>query len=287
MKCKRSLRAYDVSKLAEVYKYVSRTHIPVRKVAKMFGVPLTTLKDRIDGRVKVDIEKLGKSPKMSQLHFQQMAELGYGYTWTEVINMATEYMHLVGRFADDKRLSQNWYIGFSQRWPELKRVKPSALAKQRAQASNPDTIKKYYKELNDILVKYDLHHSAKRIYITDEKYVCTEHKAPSVVCSRNLKTPQSITSPRLGSTDIGCGNALGNHIPPYFCFRGNRMSQEYLDGTTPGSDGTVTGSGWSNTFVFENYIKNQLLKYVQVSPTSPLLIHYDGHKSHINPSLIS
>ena len=294
MKCKRLLRAYDVSKLAEAYKYISRTHIPVRKAAKMFGVPLTTLRDRIDGRVKVDIQKLGKSPKMSHdeeknfaLHFVQMAELGYGYTRTEVINMATEYMHSVGRLADDKRLSQNWYIGFSRRWPELKRVKPSALAKQGAQASNPDTIKNYYKELNDILVKYDLHHSPERIYNIDEKYVCTEHKAPSVVCSRNLKTPQAITSPRLGSTVIGCGNALGNHIPPYFCFRGNRMSQEYLEGTIPGSDGTVTGSGWSNTIVFENYIKNHLLKYVQVSPTSPLLILYDGHKSHINPSLIS
>ena len=65
------------------------------------------------------------------------------------------------------------------------------------------------------------------------------------------------------------------------------MSQHYLAGTTPGCDGTVTGSGWSNTMVFENYIKNHLLKYVQVSQTSPLLILYDGHKSHTNPSLIS
>ena len=235
----------------------------------MFGVQLTTLRDRIDGRVKVDIQKLGKSPKMSHdeeksfvLHFQQMAELGYGYTRADVINMATEYMHLVGRFADDKRLSQNWYTGFSRRWPELKWVKASALAKQRVQASNPDTIKKYYKELNDILVEYDLHHSLERIYNIDGKYVCTEHKAPSVVCSRSLKTPQAITSPRLGSCTP----------PPPPCFRGNQMSQEYLDGTTPGSDGTVTGSGWSNIIVFENYIKNHLLKYVQVSPTRPFLI---------------
>ena len=62
----------------------------------MFGVPLTTLRDRIDGRIKIDIQKLGKSPKMSHyekksfvLHFQQMAELGYGYTRTDVINTAT------------------------------------------------------------------------------------------------------------------------------------------------------------------------------------------------------
>ena len=63
MKCKRSLWAYDVTKLAEAYKYISKNQISVRKAAKMFGVPLTTLRDRVDGRVKVNIEKLGKSPK--------------------------------------------------------------------------------------------------------------------------------------------------------------------------------------------------------------------------------
>ena len=79
-----------MTKLAEAYTYVHSHNISVRKAAKMFGIPLTTLRDRVDGRVKVDSVRLGKSPKMAQdeektlvQHFIQMAELGYGYTRTE------------------------------------------------------------------------------------------------------------------------------------------------------------------------------------------------------------
>ncbi|MCG7892797.1 MAG: hypothetical protein N0C80_21395, partial [Candidatus Thiodiazotropha endolucinida] len=61
------------------------------------------------------------------------------------------------------------------------------------------------------------------------------------------------------------------------------------EGAMPGCDGTVsqTGTGYSNTEIFTNYVKHHFLKYVPGRDNhQPILLLYDGHKSHISISLI-
>ena len=124
------------------------------------------------------------------------------------------------------------------------------------------------------------------IYNIDEKGISTEHKPPYVICDTKLK-PQAVTSPRLTVTVIGCGNAIGTQIPPYFVFPGKRCHSDLLEGATPGCNGTVsqTGSGWSNSQIFMKYLENHFLKYVQDDSDQHKLIIYDGHKSHVNPQV--
>lgn len=47
----------------------------------------------------------------------------------------------------------------------------------------------------------------------------------------------------------------------------------------------MSKNGWSNTEVFQNYVTNHFVKYANLSPDTPTLILYDGHKSHINLTL--
>ncbi|KAJ8300379.1 hypothetical protein KUTeg_021898 [Tegillarca granosa] len=54
-----------------------------------------------------------------------------------------------------------------------------------------------------------------------------------------------------------------------------------------GADGRVGDSGWSNMDIFENYVKNHFLKFVQGTDSSqPILLLYDGHTSHVSLHLI-
>jgi hypothetical protein len=88
-------------------------------------------------------------------------------------------------------------------------------------------------------------------------------------------------------TVLGSGNALGTAIPPYFVFVGKRMRSELLEGATPGVSGIVSETGWSNSTVFRKYLKEHFMKYVQGrDPSEPLLLLYDGHKSHVSLGLI-
>ena len=65
------------------------------------------------------------------------------------------------------------------------------------------------------------------------------------------------------------------------------MREELLEGKSRGADGTVSDSGWSNSEVFRGYVENHLLKYLpERSVTNPVLLLYDGHRSHINVGII-
>ncbi|XP_053391184.1 uncharacterized protein LOC128554006 [Mercenaria mercenaria] len=103
-----------------------------------------------------------------------------------------------------------------------------------------------------------------------------------------MSRTEAINSTRSSITTIlGCGNALGTQIPPFFVFKGQRMRKELLEGSTPGSSGTVTDSGWSNSDVFLEYLQEHFIKYVQRgNKEQPLLLIFDGHRSHINMPVI-
>ena len=78
---------------------------------------------------------------------------------------------------------------------------------------------------------------------------------------------------------IGDGNAAGNHIPPYFIFPGK------LKGTSPGTKGKMSESGWSNAASFMNYLQNHFIKYIPRSQGVKHLVIFDGHRSHVSLSL--
>ena len=114
-----------------------------------------------------------------------------------------------------------------------------------------------------------------------------DHKPPKIVSGSSYK-PQAVTSGKSQTiTLIGAGNALGQQVPPFFVFPGKRLVDGLLDGASPGVTGAMSDSGWSNTDIFTSYIKDHLFKYLpQHGPNSPVLVLYDGHKSHILIGLI-
>ena len=65
------------------------------------------------------------------------------------------------------------------------------------------------------------------------------------------------------------------------------MQQELLAGSTPGTDGTMSPTGWSNMEIFMSYLTYHFPKYAQGrSESKPILVLYDRHRSHISLPLI-
>ena len=72
-------------------------------------------------------------------------------------------------------------------------------------------------------------------------------------------------------------------FPPYFIFKDQQFTDELLQGATIGSAATMSKSGWSNSFIFQEYLENHFIKFIQRSdPSQPIIVPFDGHKSHIN-----
>ena len=89
-----------------------------------------------------------------------------------------------------------------------------------------------------------------------------EHTPPKVLCTKGTM-PQAVTSPRgKHVTIIGEGNAAGNHMTPYYIFPWMRWKEELLEGTSSGTKGEMSESGWPNASSFMNYLQNHFIKFI-------------------------
>lgn len=66
------------------------------------------------------------------------------------------------------------------------------------------------------------------------------------------------------------------------------MGQELMKGCSPGVVGTVSKTGWSIGEIFQTYLEDHFVKFVQSrNPSQPLLLRQGGHRSHIFLGLIN
>jgi len=216
-----------------------------------------------------------------------MARYGYGYTRLNLRILATDTALYLKKknVTSDKLLGDKWLTCFMKRNPSLKVKKPRALNILRAKSVTREAVGAYFGELENIMNKYDLLDKPQCIYNIDESGLTPEHVPRSVIGPVNEITP-AITSPRGPTTTViaGC-SAIGQSVPPMFVFKGKRATPELMKGALPGSGIHMSDSGWSNSVIFEDYLKNHFIKYVPQG-NSYILVLYDGHTSHVSKPLI-
>ena len=117
------------------------------------------------------------------------------------------------------------------------------------------------------------------IYNVDEKGITLNHTPPHVVAEINSRPPAVTSGKSSTVTLLGRGSASGEAVPPYFVFPGVRMRSELLEGATPGANGDVSESGWSNSAIFKQYLESHFLRYAPGRGEEPILLLLDGHKT--------
>ena len=267
----------------------------VYKAAFLYGVPEQTLRDRTKGYIKPEKRSSGPDTILSPTeekslcdHVREMALYGYGYSNSELRELATDTAIYLGKWNDkEKLLGRKWLKGFLRRWPDMKALKPRSLSMIRAKAVSREVIENYYNNLEQILNKYELSDKPHRIFNIDETGISPEHSPPSIIGPRGTTVP-AITSVRFGTTTvISSCNATGQSVPPFFVFKGKRASEDLLSGALPGTGSTMSATGWSNSLIFHEYIETHLSKHIPGGiGTDYTLLIYDGATSHISVPLI-
>ena len=155
-----------------------------------------------------------------------------------------------------KALSNCWLYGFPEYWKhKLTSLNERSLESCRAKSVTPEQISSYY---DNFLEKYELKVKDKPMHIfnLDETGLQPYQKPPNIIAAPNIK-PQAIVSPKSTTvTFIGCDNAIGNSLPPYFVFKGKTWNQELMKGASPGARGILSDSGWSNSTIFHKTLRN-------------------------------
>ena len=279
--------------MTNAYKAVKEDNMPVLRASKQFGVPENTLRDRVLGKIHPETVTMGREPLFTSLeeativdHIKKIASYGYGYTRHELADIASDYAFQLDKRSKDNPLTIKWVIGFLGRWPELRVLKPRSLEHIRAKVTSEVVVSNYFKELRETMEKYDLIDKPHLIFNVDEKGISQDHAPPHVISS-TLAHPPAVTSGKSSTvTILGCGSASGMAVPPYFVFPGKRMMPDLLTGASPGADGCMSDSGWSNSEVFRDYLQMHFMKFVPSHSDQKILLILDGHKSHVSVGLV-
>ena len=113
--------------LDKAYQAVKELGMSINGSAKRYGVPVKTLRDRVTGKVSLDVTSAGHPPlfdveeeaKLVE-HIKLMAKFGYGYTRSEVVKLASQFAVDLGKREEhSNQLTMPWYYNFMKRWPEL------------------------------------------------------------------------------------------------------------------------------------------------------------------------
>ena len=149
---------------------------------------------------------------------------------------------------------------------------------------NKQSIQNYYDLLEATLKENNLTDCPGQIYNMDETGMPLDPRAPNVVAKagqKKIRYRQSGKKEQI--TIIGCGNAVGQSIPPMVIFEGKYLNHEWTIGEIPGTLYGMSGKGWTDHQLFLYWFKH-FLKHA--NPTRPLLLLLDGHLSHFELSSI-
>ena len=262
----------------------------INRVALDHGVPPTTLKDRLSGRV-IHGKKPGPVPYLDSQeeealedYLLQVSSVGYGKTRRQVKS-------IVGNVAADKgilrksHVSDGWWRRFLERHPKLSLRHGDATGHVRMNAITRENIQTYFDLLKEVLDENDFAPHPERMYNMDETGMPLDPKPPRVVTRKGQRKVRYRCSGSKGQiTVIGCCNGTGQAIPPMVIFNAKQLNPMWTQGEIPGTRYGLSDKGWTDQELFKGWLKDHFL--VHAVPGRPLLLLVDGHSSHFEPETL-
>ncbi|KAL4237347.1 hypothetical protein ACF0H5_002065 [Mactra antiquata] len=124
---------YDRSNLQKAID-ATRGGMSAYRASKLFSVPASTIRDKVKGRTVTKFNATvghntiftKQEEKKLHDHIIYMADIGCGYSKKSIQCMAKDFAASLGKTLKNEQssLSDNWFYGFTNRWPDLKTVKP-------------------------------------------------------------------------------------------------------------------------------------------------------------------
>ena len=266
----------------------------LREAARLYNVPIETLRRRINGSVKIDC-KPGPATVLTDEeedkvaeYLIKMSEMGFGLTKEGVMGIAFSIVNKTGRQHPfhNGMAGRAWFDGFMRRHPRITVRSPQALSYCRAISANEETISDFFGKLGSIYGKLNLVSKPMNIYNSDETGVTIVFKPGKVVAEMGCKNVYSVSAAERGRTHtiLSCISASGSFIPPMMVYpRKRAVPQQHKEGAYPNTLFVSSENGWMTSQLYIEWFKFFLQSIPSVRP---VLLIQDGHGSHVSIELI-
>lgn len=262
------------------------------EAAKRYGIPVSTLNNRLKGRRGAKSSNLGRDTAIPwnieaklAAHIKTMEKWGFGLSKQEILLAIGQYIKDSGLKTPFKNfvVGNDFFRGFMRRH-RLSQKKPQAVEIARKRNVDPFVIAEYFKMVKEITTGIPPH----RIYNLDETSFCLDPSRVKVVGEKGTAAHRVTAGPgRENFSVLLGGNAAGDKLPPLIIFKGKNVWDSWTAKSSdefPGMSYAATQNGWMETTTFENYFDRVFLK--AIPKARPVVLIYDGHSSHTSLKLI-
>ena len=279
---------------------VRESNMPIKTAARTFGVPLSSLRNRLKGKVN-PLDRGGRPPALPP-HVEEAivdvftvsAERGTPLATTELpgISISIARQYGIKGFAPGKK----WQVGFRRRFKgRMSALVPGALSHLRNESVNAAAASKWLKSVAHLVCKIFKVDSVDkvdptRLWNIDESPVSA---LPDAHRSNRVFVPTGTKAKRVGATErefftfvLAC-NAAGEYAYPGFIHKATNVnsanaaySQTFTDRTGKEVTFAATKKGNMDEFLFQSLLKT-LAPQMKASPTRPVVLVLDNHGSHV------
>ena len=266
--------------------------MPIRKAATLYGVPKSTVSDRITGHV-LHGTKSGPVKYLSEQEEKELvkfligcSKIGFAKSRKQVLMLTQSILaHKRGVTMEEVNISYGWWGSFNKRHPQLTLRTATPLAYVRSVAQDPEIFETYFDLLEETLLQNDLLTSPHRIFNCDESGFSLEHRPGKQITLRGTKQFSSVTSgDKSNITILACCSAAGYIMPPMVIFDRKCLKPDLTRGEVPGTIYGLSANGWIDSELFEEWFDGHFLACIP--PQRPVLLLLDGHSSHYHPPTI-
>ena len=268
---------------------VEKDGVSIRRASELFGVPKSSLHDRISGKVQHGTNP-GKVPYLTPREEEELANflikcanMGYPHTIAQILAIVQQVIeHKGGKGV----VTHGWWQRFCQRHTGISLRTAMPLGISRAMATDKECINKYFDLLEETLKGNKIFNNPSRLFNCDETGMPLSPKGIRVVAKTGSKNVCSVSGDTKSQvTVLACTCANGSAIPPLVIFDRKTLNPELTTGEVPGTIYGLSSNGWINGELFMYWFYQHFL--ASVPPVRPILLLMDGHSSHYNPEVIT
>jgi hypothetical protein len=276
----------------------------IRSCCKEFGLAKSTVLLHKKSQGKSLLLNIGRQPYLPQVLSKDIcttakdaAQNGFGISKKELkvfvyhvvqsrwndVDQVGEHLRKYCRFKDGN-VSDEWIEKFMAD-NNLTLRKPSSMERCRAKAAaDPFVVYEFYDLVRKEMQRMKISDKPSHIFNLDETSFCIDPTRGKVVAEVNSHVHRiSSGTGRQNFSVMACICADGTYQPPLIIFTGQHLYSSWrgkhpLQGTTY----AVSSNGWMDARIFESWFNI----FIRKVSHRPLILIYDGHKSHLGLTLI-
>lgn len=271
-KQRKKILNYEHESIIKATEAVRNGSMSIRAAAATFGVPKSTVADKISGRSDLETN-IGRRPALPQSvetkvvnSVLEASKRGMGISCRQLFARTGNLCKRMNAAPfKNSTPGRGWWHGLKQRHPELSIRKPEKLGNSRARMLNPTVVSKYFVELEAILTKFVLKDKPGLIWNCDETGKQFQHTPIKIISQKGARNVVSrVSENRTNITIMACVNGVGQKMVPMVIVKGKTSASLHGIQVGEAPKGTVFAfqeSGWMTEELGERWFRDVFLKH--------------------------